>query len=41
MNAVDPPTMPAIKAITFSLPGSDPPCRELLDDAFVLFASAL
>jgi len=41
MNAVDPPTMPAIKAITFYLPGSDPPCRELPYDASLLFASAL
>jgi len=41
MNAVDPPTMPAIKAITFSLPDSDLPYRELLYDASLLFASAL
>ena len=36
MNAVDPPIIPAIKAITFYLPDRDLPCRVALDVVSVL-----
>jgi hypothetical protein len=41
MNAVDPPTMPATKAITFYLPGSYLPYKVLLRDGDLLSASSL